>query len=63
MKLNKKETILFTQDNISESEYCDRFTQLSQYAPKKVDTEEKRQEQFLLLRRVDWTTQLSATEW
>jgi hypothetical protein len=29
------------------SEYRDRFTQLSRYAPKEVDTDEKRQERFL----------------
>jgi hypothetical protein len=32
---------------MSVSEYRDRFTQLSRYAPKEVDTDEKRQERFL----------------
>jgi hypothetical protein len=32
---------------MSVSEYRDRFTQLSHYAPKEVDTDEKRQERFL----------------
>jgi hypothetical protein len=32
---------------MSVSEYQDRFTQLSRYAPKEVDTDEKRQERFL----------------
>jgi hypothetical protein len=33
--------------NMSISEYRDRFTQLSHYAPEEVDTNEKRQERFL----------------
>jgi hypothetical protein len=32
---------------MSVSEYQDRFTQLSRYAPEEVDTDEKRQERFL----------------
>jgi hypothetical protein len=32
---------------MSVSEYQDRFTQLSRYAPEEVDTDEKRQECFL----------------
>jgi hypothetical protein len=32
---------------MSVSEYCDRFTQLSCYAPEEVDTDDKRQECFL----------------
>jgi hypothetical protein len=47
MKLKMKESLSFTQGNMSVSEYHDRFTQLSCYAPKEVDTDEKRQERFL----------------
>jgi hypothetical protein len=36
-----------TQGNMTISEYCDRFTQLSRYTPEEVDTDEKRQERFL----------------
>jgi hypothetical protein len=32
---------------MSISEYRDRFTQLSRYAPEEVDTDEKRQGRFL----------------
>jgi hypothetical protein len=46
MKL-KKEFLSFTQGNMSVSEYSDRFTQLSRYAPEEVDTDKKRQERFL----------------
>jgi hypothetical protein len=46
MKL-KKELLSLTQGNMSVSEYHDRFTQLSCYAPKEVDTDEERQERFL----------------
>jgi hypothetical protein len=46
MKL-KKEFISLTQGNMTVSEYRDRFTQLSRYVPKEVDTDEKRQECFL----------------
>jgi hypothetical protein len=47
MKLKKKEFISLPQGNMSVSEYRDRFTQLSCYAPEEVDTNEKRQERFL----------------
>jgi hypothetical protein len=47
MKLKKKEFLSLTQGNMSISEYRDRFTQLSCYAPEEVDTDEKRQERFL----------------
>jgi hypothetical protein len=47
MKLKKKEFLSLTQGNIFVSVYCDRFTQLSRYAPEEVDTDEKRQECFL----------------
>jgi hypothetical protein len=47
MKLKKKEFLSLTQGNMIVSEYRDRFTQLSRYASKEVDTDEKRQEHFL----------------
>jgi hypothetical protein len=47
MKLKKKEFLSLTQENMTVSEYRDRFTQLSRYAPEEVDTDEKRQERFL----------------
>jgi hypothetical protein len=47
MKRKKKEFLSLTQGGMSVSEYRDRFTQLSRYAPEKVDTNEKRQERFL----------------
>jgi hypothetical protein len=47
MKLKKKEFLSLTQGSMSVSEYRDRFTQLSRYAPEEVDTDEKRQERFL----------------
>jgi hypothetical protein len=47
MKLKKKEFLSLTQGKMSVSEYRDRFTQLSRYAPEEVDTDEKRQERFL----------------
>jgi hypothetical protein len=47
MKLKKKEFLSLTQGGMSVSEYRDRFTQLSRYAPEEVDTAEKRQERFL----------------
>jgi hypothetical protein len=47
MKLKKKEFVSLTRGGMSVSEYRDHFTQLSHYAPEEVDTDEKRQEQFL----------------
>lgn len=47
MKMKKKEFISLTQGNMSESQYHDRFTQLSWYAPEDVDIDEKLQERFL----------------
>jgi hypothetical protein len=47
MKLKKKEFLSLTQGGMSVSEYRDHFTQLSRYAPKEVDTNEKRQERFM----------------
>ena len=47
MKLKKKEFLSVTQGSMTVSEYRDRFTQLSRYAPEEVGTNEKRQERFL----------------
>jgi hypothetical protein len=47
LKLKKKEFLSLTLGGMSVSEYRDRFTQLSCYAPEEVDTDEKRQERFL----------------
>jgi hypothetical protein len=47
MKLKKEEFLSLTQGGMSVSEYRDRFTQLSRYAPEEVDTDEKRQGRFL----------------
>jgi hypothetical protein len=47
MKLKKKEFLSLTQGGMSVSEYRDRFTQLSRYAPEEVGTDEKHQERFL----------------
>jgi hypothetical protein len=46
MKLKKKKFISLTQGSMTISEYRDCFTKLSRYAPKEVDTDEKRQERF-----------------
>jgi hypothetical protein len=37
----KKEFLSLTQGNMTVSEYRDRFTQLSRYAPEEVDTDER----------------------
>jgi hypothetical protein len=47
MKLKKNDFLSLTQGNMTVSEYRDRFTQLSRYAPEEVDNDEKRQERFL----------------
>jgi hypothetical protein len=59
MKLKKKEFLSLTQGNMSVSEYRDRFTQLSRYAPGEVDADEKRQECFLegLIRPLNYQLQ------
>jgi hypothetical protein len=55
----KKEFLSLTQGNMTVSEYRDRFTQLSRYAPEEVDTNEKRQERFLegLIRPLNYRLQ------
>jgi hypothetical protein len=47
MKLKKKEFKDLKQGSMTVSEYVTRFTQLSHYAPDNVDTNEKKQDQFL----------------
>jgi hypothetical protein len=47
IKLKKKEFHDLKQGSISVNEYVIKFTQLSHYAPHKVDTDEKKQEYFL----------------
>jgi hypothetical protein len=59
MKLKKKEFLSLTQGNMFVREYCDRFTQLSRYAPEEVDTDKKCQERFLegLIRPLNYQLQ------
>jgi hypothetical protein len=47
IKLKQKEFLALKQGSMSVSEYRDKFTQLSRYAPDEVDTDPKRQERFL----------------
>ncbi|CAN6216464.1 unnamed protein product [Urochloa humidicola] len=47
MKLKKKKFHALKQGGMSVSEYRDRFIQLSRYAPEDVDSDEKKQDQFL----------------
>jgi hypothetical protein len=47
MKIKKKEFLFFKQGGMSVSEYRDKFIQLSQYAPREVEDDEKKQELFL----------------
>ena len=42
IKLKQKEFLALKQGNMTISEYRDKFTQLSQYAPNDVDTDAKR---------------------
>jgi hypothetical protein len=46
IKLKQKEFLALKQGNMSVSEFQDKFTQLSRYAPDEVDTNPKRQERF-----------------
>jgi hypothetical protein len=46
MKINKKEFLSLKQGNMSVSEYCGRFIQLSRYAPDEVVDDESKQEHF-----------------
>jgi len=47
IKLKHKEFLALKQGNMSVSEYRDKFTQLSRYAPNDVDTDAKRHVHFL----------------
>ena len=47
IKLKQKEFLALKQGSTSVSEYRDKFTQLSRYAPNDVDTDAKRQNRFL----------------
>ena len=47
IKLKQKEFLALKQGSMSVSEYRDKFTQLSRYAPNDVDTDAKRQDRFL----------------
>ena len=47
LKLKQKEFLALKQVNMSVSEYRDKFTQLSRYAPNDVDTDAKRHDHFL----------------
>jgi hypothetical protein len=46
MKIKKKEFLSLKQGNMSVSEYCDKFIQLSRYAPNEVADDERKQEHF-----------------
>ena len=46
MKL-KKEFLALKQGSMTVAEYCDKFIQLSRYAPTEVDKDEKRHELFM----------------
>jgi hypothetical protein len=47
MKIKRKEFLSLKQGSMSMSEYRDKFIQLSQYAPRDVEDDEKKQELFL----------------
>jgi hypothetical protein len=47
MKIKTKEFLSLKQGGMSVSEYRDKFIQLSQYAPREVEDDEKKQELFL----------------
>jgi hypothetical protein len=47
IKLKKKQFLDLKQGSMMVSEYVTRFTQLSDYAPNDMDTDEKKQECFL----------------
>jgi hypothetical protein len=47
IKLKQKEFLALKQGNMSVTEYLDKFTHLSRYAPDEVNTDPKRQERFL----------------
>jgi hypothetical protein len=47
IKLKQKEFLALKQGNMSVTEYLDKFTHLSRYAPDEVNTDPKRRERFL----------------
>jgi hypothetical protein len=47
IKLKQKEFLSLRQGSMSETEYLDKFTHLSRYAPDEVNTDPKRLERFL----------------
>jgi hypothetical protein len=47
MKTKKKEFLSLKQGNMLVSEYCDKFIQLSRYAPNEVADDERKQEHFM----------------
>jgi hypothetical protein len=47
MKIKKKEFLSLKQNNISVSEYRDKFIQLSRYAPDEVVDDERKKEHFM----------------
>jgi hypothetical protein len=47
IKLKQRELLSLRQGNMSVTEYLDKFTHLSRYAPDEVNTDPKRQERFL----------------
>jgi hypothetical protein len=47
IKLKQREFLSLRQGNMSVTEYLDKFTHLSRYAPDEVNTDPKRQERFL----------------
>jgi hypothetical protein len=47
MKIKKKEFLSLKQGSMSVSEYCDKFIQLSRYAPDEVADDERKQEHFM----------------
>ena len=47
LKNKQDEFLNFKQGSMSVCEYCNRFTQLSRYAPKEVDIDAKKQKRFL----------------
>jgi hypothetical protein len=47
MKIKKKEFMSLKKGSMSVSEYCDKFIQLSRYAPDEVAEDERKQEHFI----------------
>jgi hypothetical protein len=47
MKIKKNEFLSLKQGNMSVSEYCDKFIQLSRYAVDEVADDERKQEHFM----------------